>query len=201
MMSDLDAGFNEVARVYWIRLHEVASNILDNSYHLAEDAVQEGLLRAYKNLLQKREHNLKYYRKHLSKLRLRAWLYTIVRNKARDRISELRDEPIDTDGNSSFWQYVEGERLWISLVDERMERLETAQMASQLIELLSPMQVRVLKQKFFRSDGLDPYDVTDQQIAEEMGIPLNTVKSHKHRGYRQLRALLEEAENENISDD
>jgi len=179
---------HEAARVYWSQLHFVASNILD-SYHLAEDAVQDGLLSAYQNLKRAREEHIQSYRWRLKRMHLRSWLYTIVRNKAKDRISDLRGEPME-DGNEYI--YVDGERIWESHNDilERMAREERAVYARLLITTLPSMQASVLMQKFFRDDGFDSEDVTNQQIANELGIPLNTVKSHMHRGLERLRELL-----------
>src|SRR6184192_41224 len=76
MKEDFEAGFGKVVEDYWYELYSYAYSILDGSCltHLSEDAVQEGLFSAYKNL----RHN----RQKLDHLHLRQWLYVIVRQKA-----------------------------------------------------------------------------------------------------------------------
>jgi hypothetical protein len=52
MKEDFEAGFGKVVEDYWRELYCWAYKILEGSgfAHLAEDAVQEGLLSAYKDL-------------------------------------------------------------------------------------------------------------------------------------------------------
>jgi RNA polymerase sigma factor (sigma-70 family) len=71
-----DAAFEEIVRRYRAPLVRFAGTIVARD--LAEDTVQEGLVRAHGAL-----------REGASEMALRAWLFTIVRNRA---ISELRRE-------------------------------------------------------------------------------------------------------------
>jgi len=76
MKEDFDAGFGKVVEDYWHELYNWACKLLEGSglTHLAEDAVQEGLFSAYKDL--------RHHRQKLDTLHLQHWLYAIVRQKS-----------------------------------------------------------------------------------------------------------------------
>jgi DNA-directed RNA polymerase specialized sigma24 family protein len=73
MKEDFDAGFSNVVEDYWRELCIRAYRMLEGSdlVYLSEDAVQEGLISAYKNL--------RHHRQKLDTLHLQHWLYAIVR--------------------------------------------------------------------------------------------------------------------------
>jgi RNA polymerase sigma factor (sigma-70 family) len=81
-----DLAFDEVVRRYRPQLVAYAAAIVPE--HHAEDVVQEALTRAHTALGRSD-----------SEMRLRPWLYTIVRNGA---LNALRDEPVHTHLNENY---------------------------------------------------------------------------------------------------
>jgi len=109
-----------------------------------------------------------------------AWIYTIARNK---RIDVLRQSarPIDPDD-------------WLVVYAPEIENPDKSILAGQtytrlrkLLGSLSANQSVVIKKAFFE-------DKTHMAIAEELGLPLGTVKSHIRLALRRLRDALEEDE-------
>ena len=88
MKDDFDAGFGKVVEEYWRELYKWAYKLLAGSglTHLAEDAVQEGLFSAYKDL----RHN----RQKLYNLYLQHWLYAIVGKKPLSALYKVTERHI-----------------------------------------------------------------------------------------------------------
>ncbi len=67
---------------------------------------------------------------------------------------------------------------------DRLETLEEARHARELLDQLRPEQRQVLELSFDRG-------MSQQEIAEATKLPLGTVKTHARRGLMRLRQLLE----------
>ncbi|MAY73723.1 MAG: RNA polymerase subunit sigma-70 [Phycisphaerae bacterium] len=112
--------------------------------------------------------------------RFRPWLFTIAANKARDYLrSRTRrrsfevsvDVPIaGRDGSVSLVDLLEGERM---SPDAGMSAEERDRMVQSAIDSLSPTLRESLLLAYFQR-------LTYAQIADELGIPLGTVKSRLH---------------------
>jgi DNA-directed RNA polymerase specialized sigma24 family protein len=167
MKSDLQGGFNRVAEVYWNQLNQVASGVLWGSHlvHLTEDVVQEGLISAYKDLLYRTEKDRK---EKLSTLQLRAWLYTIVRNKAIKCLEKgemhlelsvgLLGEEIEEQGRATreLTRYDDPAYLherWESIVEARRE-------TQRLLAGLSPVRRAIVERKYLSESATDPEKIT-----------------------------------------
>jgi RNA polymerase sigma factor (sigma-70 family) len=109
-------GFEEIARRYGPALISFAGSIVPS--HRAEDVVQEALLKAYRSLPESDPG-----------LKLRPWLYTIVRNTA---LNDLRDERMhervdeDWDGVPQPPELM-ARRAELALLFERIKGLPTQQ--------------------------------------------------------------------------
>jgi RNA polymerase sigma-70 factor (ECF subfamily) len=102
---------------------------------------------------------------------LLTWLLSIARNKAIDRLRRLERErglPVDEPATTEDEAANTADRL---LVNEALSWLR-------------PEQQHVLELAF--SD-----DLSQQQIADRLGMPLGTVKSHARRGLQRLRRFLD----------
>jgi RNA polymerase sigma-70 factor, ECF subfamily len=138
----------------------------------AEAIVQETWLRAWKQ------------RWHLDPDRPAfPWLAKIAANVARDQWRKRR--PVDfSDLGADLDDRSDGSEA----LEIRSERREARQRLAGAIEGLRPEWRMVLA---LRYDGGLPYN----DIAEALGVPLNTVRTHLRRAHQTLRRRLE-AENE-----
>ena len=127
----------------------------------AEDLVQQVFVAAWRQR----------HRYDPTRASLLTWMFGIARNKAIDRLRRL-----------------ERERR-VPLQQPVATQDETAQTADRLLvnEALSwlrPEQQHILELAFYD-------DLTHQQIADKLGMPLGTVKSHARRGLQRLRRFLD----------
>lgn len=111
--------------------------------------------------------------------RFGAWLMQIVRNRARDRL-RARARPILS---------IEG----MAIESPRASPAAEAEQGDARTRLLAAM--RELPEE--RREVLLLHDLegwTHREIAERMGLPPGTVRSHLHHARRRMRALLPELE-------
>lgn len=152
------------------RLFYTALRLLGNAEE-AEDAVQEGLLSAIRNL-----------HRFAGRARLSTWLTRIVVNAALMRLRSLRAHelvPIDRP------MVEEGLRFSELLVDERPNpeevcvRAEQRRILSRAFKGLSRPQRQALSLHDFQG-------MTSKEAAQILGLSEGTVKSQVHRARRQL---------------
>jgi RNA polymerase sigma factor (sigma-70 family) len=196
MEEDFDVGFDKVIEDYWRELYCWAYKLLEDSgfTYLSEDAVQEGLLSAYKDL--------RYHRQKLSNLHLQHWLYAIVRQKAIEYLKQ---------GNKAArpagllgWENEEEDRVASRSADDDpaslLERWETVSEAcrtvTELLTSLSDTQREVIVLRYFAQDGTGPEEIPYQQIAEKLNKPVGTVKSDVSRAMQHMRKRLTEQHGE-----
>ena len=135
----------------------------------AEDVLQEALLAAWRHAAD--------YRPDLGSAK--AWLCTILRNRALDRLRR-ESKARSTDGGEALPE----------IADDRPSPLENAlagSSARQLhncLEALEAAQKRVILLAYF--DGL-----THEELAARLQSPLGTVKSWIRRGLMKLKGCLE----------
>jgi RNA polymerase sigma-70 factor (ECF subfamily) len=109
------------------------------------------------------------------------WIYTIARNKRIDLLRRTGRPPIETED-------------WITIFSPEEEDADKSVLAGQtyarvkeLMEGLSADQLAVIRKAFFE-------DKTHTAIAEEMNLPLGTVKSRIRLALGRLRDQLKEEE-------
>lgn len=102
---------------------------------------------------------------------LLSWLLGIARYKAIDRLRLIERER----------RVVVGDRRRV--VDEA-GRTADRLLVAEALSWLRPEQQQVLELAFYD-------DLTHQQIADKLGMPLGTVKSHARRGLQRLRRFLD----------
>jgi len=141
------------------------SRLVGGDRQLAEDIVQETLLRAWRNAA---KLDLQSGR------RLRPWLITVARRIAIDEYRSSGARPaevydVDLDEFSSLDE------------SERTVRSMTVMAA---LRELSPPYREILLHTYF-------YGRTVAQAAEYLGLPLGTAKSRVYHGLRALRSRLE----------
>jgi RNA polymerase sigma-70 factor, ECF subfamily len=133
--------------------------------HQAEDVVQETMLRAWRNadaLVPERGS-------------VGGWLMRVAHNIAVDKIRARKARPEEVEESAAVPR---------SLGDHSAQVVEAVFVARSLARL-SPAHREVLRVVYFA-------DRTAVQAAEELGLPVGTIKSRTHHALRRLRVCLEQ---------
>lgn len=156
------------------RFYRQAHRQLDNA-HDAEDAVQDALVSAYKNLSQ-----------FGGAAQLSTWFMTIVMNAA--RMQRRRRRPV-----VSFEEQVSSSESGMTLLEtcrdthpdpeEILAKSEQHHLLAKAINRLSPVSRRAIRLRY--TDGM-----TAAEAAEALGIPEGTIKAQLSRARAKLAKLL-----------
>lgn len=130
---------------------------------LAEDIVQETLLRAWKNADRVPEHSR------------RPWLFVTARHLVIDAYRARKSRPAE----------VTAELMQMALDDEGLDAALDSVLVADALRTLSPEHRTVLFDSYYRGE-------TAAQIAAAQGIPAGTVRSRMHYALKALRLALEE---------
>ncbi len=174
LIIDLDAGFGDVVRTHERIVYSVALRLSPTPAD-AEDVAAETFLRAYRAL---RDHDAARIRA----LRIRAWLLTILRNTARNAARDAGRRPGPPPAFAQAEPAVTGPS-----VEEQVEHDLTQREWAGLLGRLPEAQRTAVVLRHVEG-------VPTGEIAEILGCPEGTAKSHISRGLRRLRALLSEGE-------
>ncbi len=169
--GDSEAALRELYDLTSSRLYGVALRVVNNR-DWAEDVLQE----AYLNIWRIAPN----YRQALSPPM--AWMGVIVRSRALDflrrRASERADTALELDG-------VIGDTLAGESADP-LDSSQASQQASALHQCLRQLEARqreVLSLAYMR-------DLSHSELAEQLRLPLGTVKTWIRRGLEQLRGCM-----------
>lgn len=158
-----ESGLRQMFDVYYSPLCVYAMRYLDG-FDVVEDMVQEVFINFWEN---KRVDSLT--------TSLKAYLFTAVRNNAlnyirknnRYRIEELDDE-----------------------FDILMEEVDTEALEEKKAKLFTELdQLSEQSRKVFEAIVFD--NMKYKEVAEELGVSLNTIKTHFSRALKQLRSSLD----------
>jgi len=153
-----------------VRRHERRIFFLGLKFHKnfedAEDFTQEVFMKAYENLAA--------YGKSSP---FSAWLYRIGYNHGINRISKKRAQALSEERQELLESGIDNPEV-------RLEKQETAGKVREVLKKLPEMYNMVIRMRFF--DGL-----SYEQIAEIIGKPINTIKSHIFRGKEMVREAVE----------
>jgi RNA polymerase sigma factor (sigma-70 family) len=127
----------------------------------AEDLVQQVFVTAWRQR----------HRYDPTRASLLSWLLGIARHKAIDQLRRLERERRVV---------FEDRRRVVDEAGMTADRL----LVAEALSWLRPEQQHVLELAFY-------HDLTHQQIADKLGMPLGTVKSHARRGLQRLRRFLD----------
>lgn len=132
--------------------------------------------------------------------RFEPWLFAIARNLTIDHLRQRRIFSLDAGSDDSGEPYSshspEKDRKPLSLAShdpspfELAARTEDAQRLAHTLETLEPIYREALVLRFQEELSL-------QEMASVIGVPLTTVSSRIYRGLAALRAQLEEAQHAN----
>jgi RNA polymerase sigma-70 factor (ECF subfamily) len=166
--------FYQLVRPYERRVYAAAYAILHNQAD-AEDAAQEAMLKAFKNLRQFREE-----------ARFSTWLIQIAVNEARmrrrrehpDVIESLADQP-DEDGAYTPRDFAD----WREIPSETLERKEVRE---KLFEALANLGEKYREVFILR----DVEQLSIEETAKALGVSIASVKTRLLRARLKLRDLL-----------
>jgi RNA polymerase sigma factor (sigma-70 family) len=150
------------------RLHALALAILKNTAD-AEDVVCATYVQAWERCSQ-------FDRQRGPAI---AWLMMMCRSRALDLLRRERLQPKLSEGMRSFPPVADATVEDLISLTEQSSHVRAA-----LLSLTSERR-QLVALAFLR-------DLTHQEIAEYLSLPLGTVKSHLRRAFAQLRVLLEE---------
>ncbi len=139
---------------------------------LADDAVQEGFVKAWRNL-----HAFDLKRP------FRPWLYRIIHNAALDLLKKKKPASFTEIGSE------DGPEIEETIIDESplpSDLLALAEATDELQGIIRalPLQQRTVLLLYYEED------MTFAEIGESLGESLNTVKSRHHRAVKTLKAVL-----------
>jgi RNA polymerase sigma-70 factor, ECF subfamily len=179
LARDLEGCFERLVREYQDRLFSFAHR-LTRSPEDAEEIAQDAFVRAYRALKT-------YPAERIRALRLKAWLYQITLNVARNRLRGRRQKFVsiddrDEDGRASWEPEDDPESRPDSRLEVRRRRADIATLVSGLPERYrSALILRYM-------EGLRL-----EEVAAVLKQPLGTVKSNVHRAVNALRVALSES--------
>lgn len=151
------------------RLHALAKAIVKNTAD-AEDVVCATYVQAWESAAQ-------FDRQRGSAI---AWLMMMCRSRALDLLRHERLQPkLSAGARSTLPPAADPPAEDLISLTEESSRVRAALLA------LTPERRQLISLAFLR-------DLTHQEIADYMSLPLGTVKSHLRRAFAQLRVLLEE---------
>lgn len=179
LAADLDGTFEALVRAYQDRLYAFGLR-LTGSPRDAEEIAQDAFIRAYRALA-------RYPADRVEALKLRAWLFQVTVNVARNRARtrRLAEVPLLSadDDHESVAERVADDAERPDQVAERHD--EQDRMAAVVATLPERYRAAVILRHM---QGL-----SYQEIAAVLGQPSGTVKSNVHRGVAYLRAALDAA--------
>jgi RNA polymerase sigma-70 factor (ECF subfamily) len=116
--------------------------------------------------------------------KLSTWLYRLVVNLGIDQMRRRGAPPIRLDDECAEFDVASEDP--IDDLEATIERVEEAQLVRAAVARLPDAQRLALTLHYFE-------DLRYEDIAEVMGVPLNTVKSHIRRGKERLAVMLRPA--------
>ena len=167
--------FEAIVDEYQRRLYGFALRMTGNRED-AEEIVQDAFVRAYRALGKMTDEQR-------AELRLQPWLYTITLNVTRNRLRSKRPTSVALDALADPDALLSGTGEGPEQPEAIVERGTDMVLVEQAL-LQLPMHLRAAATLRFIEGRSHP------EIAEILGQPIGTVKSHVHRAVRILRRIL-----------
>ena len=176
LADDLDGSFERLVREYEDRLYSFAHRLAGNPED-AEEIAQDAFVRAYRAMKT-------YEPARIRALSLKAWLYQITLNVARNRLRGKRQKFVSIDARDG-----DGRALWEPEDDPGSRpdsRFEQGRRRADIASLVAGLPERYRSALILRyMEGLRL-----EEVAAVLKQPLGTVKSNVHRAVNALRVAL-----------
>jgi RNA polymerase sigma-70 factor (ECF subfamily) len=174
---DLDRAFEALVRAYQDRLYAFGLR-LTGSPRDAEEIAQDAFVRAYRALA-------RYPAERVETLKLRAWLFQVTVNVARNRARARRPAEVPL---------LSPDGAYDSLADPPADESEQPDQVAERHDEQDRVAavVATLPERYRAAVVLRHIQgLSYQEIAAVLGQPAGTVKSNVHRGVASLRAALD----------
>jgi len=179
LARDLDGTFERLVRDYQDRLYSFACRLARNPED-AEEIAQDAFVRAYRALKT-------YPAERIRALSLKAWLYQITLNTARNRFRGKRHKFVSIDERGA-----DGRAAWEPEDDPDARpdaRFEEGRRRADIATLVAGLPEHYRSALILRyMEGLKL-----EEVASVLKQPLGTVKSNVHRAVNALRRALSES--------
>ena len=174
LARDLDGAFEELVRGHERLVYGLALRVVGDA-HDAEEVAQDAFERAYHALAG-------YPAERVAAMRLRPWLARIALNLARNRLRRRTPptRPLEVGGGEPLPLAAPASGEPAAVVERREDHELWA-------GLLAGLPARYREAVVLRHVE----DLSYAEVAEVLGQPVGTVKTHVHRGVRLLRAAFE----------
>ena len=167
-------AYNELMKLYRDPLYFMIYEKVGDQ-ELAKDLTIESLGKAFKKL-------------HLytAKYAFSTWLYTVARNHC---IDYLRKNKLPTVSIDNMMVTDDGKRNTLNLIskdlnpEQLMEKQQRIAILRQIVDQLKPNYRELVKLRYFKELSYD-------EIADKLDIPLGTVKAQLHRSREQLFKIM-----------
>ena len=179
LAADLDGTFEALVRTYQDRLYAFGLRLTGNSRD-AEEIAQDAFVRAYRALA-------RYPAERVETLKLRAWLFQVTVNVARNRARTRRPTEVPLLAPDGTY-----DGLTDPPADDAERPEEVAERHDEQDRVAAV--VATLPERYRAAVVLRHIQgLSYQEIATVLGQPAGTVKSNVHRGVAYLRAALDAA--------
>jgi RNA polymerase sigma-70 factor (ECF subfamily) len=165
--------FEEVVREHQELVFRTLARLTGRGEHL-EDLAQEVFLRLYRGL-----DNFR------GDAKLTTWLYRITLNVAQDEWKRRKKERVNTSFDSPEEGWAERISGGEADAEQILTRKQSMDAVNQGLSELNETERAVIV--MFHQE-----ECTYEQIALTLNLPLNTVRTHLHRGRQKLKARLKE---------
>lgn len=165
-----EAALTELVLSQQNYVYSIAMGIFRNPDEAA-DATQEAFLRLFQVLPSFR-----------GETRFTTWLYRLVVNLCYDELRRRKHRPMGGEGGEEALEQIAEEAPWAD-PDLGAERADVRERVRQALGQLEEPYRTALILYYFR-------ELKYREIADIMGLPINTVKSHIYRGKARLAELL-----------
>ncbi|RPF53493.1 RNA polymerase sigma factor SigW [Aquisalibacillus elongatus] len=168
-------AFGEIIDNYQHAIYQHCYRMLGN-HHDAQEMTQETFVRAYTNIQTFKKKN-----------KFSPWLYRIATNLSIDWMRKKKpihilDQPVREDQQQTLLDQINSEE---KTPEERFETKELNETIQEVLLTLPTKYRSVIVLRYVR-------DLSLQEIAEVLDLPVGTVKTHLHRGREALREKLVE---------
>lgn len=178
-----DRAFAELHDRYRDTIFYMILRIVNNPSD-AEDLTMEAFGKAFNNIGQ-----------YVPRYAFSSWLFRIAKNNCIDFIRSKKTSIVDYDSN--VFVYMEGTSVSASLPskaddpEEKLIAMQSVSRVQQIISKLRPRYRRLVELRYFK-------EYTYDEIAEELNLPMGTVKAQLFRARQMLQETLKDFDNPDV---